>query len=97
MTELNTVSSGNIVLIASSVSCVIGLTWGGVKFEWTSAQVLAPLVLGLVGMCGFLVYEATVAKEPVVSCLLMMSILVTQTLLRSRTHSFLIVQVSVGE
>ena len=46
---------------------VIGLTWGGVRYAWTSAKVLAPLVIGLVGMILFVFYEAKVAKEPLVS------------------------------
>ncbi|KAJ3552285.1 hypothetical protein NM688_g4228 [Phlebia brevispora] len=57
---------GNVIIIASSTACVIGLTWGGVKFAWSSAQVLAPLIIGLVGIAGFLVYEAKIASEPVV-------------------------------
>ncbi|GJE88880.1 MFS general substrate transporter [Phanerochaete sordida] len=57
---------GNVLIIASSSACVIGLTWGGVQFPWTSAHVLAPLILGLVGIIGFLVYEALVASEPLV-------------------------------
>ncbi|KAJ3552511.1 hypothetical protein NM688_g4116 [Phlebia brevispora] len=57
---------GNIIIIASSTACVVGLTWGGVKFAWSSAQVLTPLILGLAGIAFFLLYEAKIAKEPVV-------------------------------
>ncbi|EKM56789.1 uncharacterized protein PHACADRAFT_254111 [Phanerochaete carnosa HHB-10118-sp] len=57
---------GNFLIIASSSSCVIALTWGGVKFPWKSAHILVPLILGLVGIVAFFVYEAKVAKEPIV-------------------------------
>lgn len=57
---------GNFLIIAASSSTVIGLTWGGVQFPWSSANVLVPLIIGLVGMAGFLVYEATLAREPLV-------------------------------
>lgn len=55
------------MITSSSTACVIGLTWGGVRFAWTSPQVLVPLILGLTGIFGFLVYEATIANEPLVS------------------------------
>ncbi|KAG8914322.1 hypothetical protein FRC00_014482 [Tulasnella sp. 408] len=45
---------------------VIALTWAGAKHPWSSYQVLLPLVLGLVLIAGFFVYEAKVAVEPVV-------------------------------
>ncbi|KAJ3559559.1 hypothetical protein NM688_g271 [Phlebia brevispora] len=57
---------GNFIIIAASTSACIGLTWGGVRFAWSSAQVLVPLILGLVGIIVFLIYEATWAKDPVV-------------------------------
>lgn len=57
---------GNFMIIASSSACVIGLTWGGVKFPWSSAHVLCPLIIGIVGIVLFLVYEALVAREPLV-------------------------------
>ena len=58
--------SGNFLIISSSSAVVIGLTWGGVQYTWTSAKVLAPLVVGLVGMVLFVLYEAKVAKNPIV-------------------------------
>ena len=61
--------SGNFLIIASSTSCAIALTWGGIRFPWSSANILVPLILGLVGIIAFLVYEATLAKHPIVSSL----------------------------
>lgn len=45
---------------------MIGLTWGGVQFPWSSAHILVPLVLGIVGLIAFLIYEAYVPEEPIV-------------------------------
>lgn len=59
--------SGNILVIASTTAVVIGVTWGGVQYPWSSARVLVPLILGLVGLAGFFVYEATLAHNPIVS------------------------------
>ncbi|KAI0343447.1 MFS general substrate transporter [Trametopsis cervina] len=57
---------GNAIIIASSSSCLLALTWGGVTFPWVSVHVLLPLILGLLGSGIFLIYEALVAKEPIV-------------------------------
>jgi hypothetical protein len=48
---------GNILITSSTTSVVIGLTWGGIQYPWSSASVLVPLVLGLVGLAAFVVYE----------------------------------------
>ena len=61
--------SGNGLIVGSSTSAILGLTWGGVAYPWVSANVLVPLVLGLVGIGAFLVYEARYAKHPLVSFL----------------------------
>lgn len=45
---------------------MIALTWGGINYPWTSARVLVPLILGLVGIVLFFIYEEFVAVEPVV-------------------------------
>ncbi|KAI5119018.1 hypothetical protein M0805_001877 [Coniferiporia weirii] len=58
--------TGNFLVIAATTAAVIGLTWGGVKFPWSSAQVLVPLILGIVGFIGFIVYEAKVPEQPLV-------------------------------
>ncbi|GJE99893.1 MFS general substrate transporter [Phanerochaete sordida] len=76
---------GNVLIIASSSACVIGLTWGGVQFPWTSAHVLAPLIIGVVGILGFLVYEALVAREPLVP----FSLIANRTSLSGYIQTFL--------
>lgn len=58
--------SGNFLVVASSASVVVALTWGGVKFAWSSVHVLVPLIVGLVGLGLFLIYEATYSKDPLV-------------------------------
>lgn len=60
------INRGNFLIISSSTAVVIGLSWGGVRYSWTSAHVLAPLIIGLIGIVVFIVYEAKVAKEPIV-------------------------------
>ncbi|KAF7356272.1 Efflux pump FUS6 [Mycena venus] len=57
---------GNILVVASTTSVMIGLTWGGVQYAWSSARILASLILGGVGLVVFLWYEFTVATDPIV-------------------------------
>ncbi|KAL4246492.1 MFS transporter superfamily protein [Abortiporus biennis] len=57
---------GNLLIIGSSAAAVIGLTWGGVKYPWTSWHTLVPLIIGLVGIVVFVIYEFTLATEPIV-------------------------------
>ncbi|KAF4448634.1 hypothetical protein F53441_7983 [Fusarium austroafricanum] len=57
---------GNAILMASSVSILIALTWAGPVYPWSDARILAPLIIGLLGLVGFVVYEASgIPSEPV--------------------------------
>ena len=58
--------SGTFLVIASTAACVIGLTWSGVQYSWTSAPVLVPLIAGLVGLAVFIAYEGIIPEHPLV-------------------------------
>ncbi|KAH9956870.1 iron permease [Russula dissimulans] len=64
---------GNILITASTTSLVIGLTWGGIQYPWSSAHVLSPLVIGFVGLGIFLIYEVYICKPPVSPIMLRMN------------------------
>ncbi|GAA5857413.1 hypothetical protein JCM3766R1_000179, partial [Sporobolomyces carnicolor] len=72
------------LFIASSTSAIVGLTWGGVKYSWSSVHVLAPLVLGLAGLVVF-VYLERFAKHPTVP----FEILTTRTAVAGYITTFL--------
>ncbi|KIP04433.1 hypothetical protein PHLGIDRAFT_120696 [Phlebiopsis gigantea 11061_1 CR5-6] len=57
---------GNAIVISGTTLAVVGLTFGGVRFPWSSVQVLAPLIIGLALIAGFMVYEAKIPREPTV-------------------------------
>ncbi|KAL1941010.1 hypothetical protein VTO73DRAFT_7646 [Trametes versicolor] len=57
---------GNVLVIGSTTSALLGLTWGGVQFPWSSARVLVPLILGFVGIVAWVVYEVMVPAEPTI-------------------------------
>lgn len=57
---------GNAILIASSVSILIALTWAGPLYPWSDYHILVPLIIGLIGLAGFGVFEgSTIPVEPV--------------------------------
>ncbi|TBU37746.1 major facilitator superfamily domain-containing protein [Dichomitus squalens] len=55
---------GNLIIIAGTTVALIGLTWGGVAYKWTSPHTLATLVIGFVFIGMFFVYERLVPNEP---------------------------------
>jgi len=58
---------GNLLLIASTVSVLYALTYGGGVLPWSSWRIIFPLVIGLVGLVIFMFYEnLSFVKEPVV-------------------------------
>lgn len=53
---------GIFLMSGSFASLIIGLTWGGSTYAWSSSKVVAPLVVGCVGLLGFGLYEAFATK-----------------------------------
>jgi MFS family permease len=48
---------GSTFFIASMVSFLIPLTWGGVMYSWSSWHTLVPLIIGIAGVVAFGFYE----------------------------------------
>lgn len=57
---------GNAIFIGAVVAVLLALTWGGPVYHWNSAQILVPLILGLLGLLAFIAFEWTpqLAPEP---------------------------------
>ncbi|GAA5954646.1 hypothetical protein JCM3765_003841 [Sporobolomyces pararoseus] len=55
----------NLLFVASATSAILGLTWGGVTYSWTSFHTLVPLILGLAGIVLF-IYLERFSKHPTV-------------------------------
>ncbi|KAI1497499.1 MFS general substrate transporter [Biscogniauxia marginata] len=57
---------GNTLLVASTVSVLIALTWAGSEYPWSSYRILIPLIISLAGLVGFFCLEgSTWVPEPV--------------------------------
>ncbi|KAI4724778.1 putative efflux pump antibiotic resistance protein [Aureobasidium sp. EXF-10728] len=56
--------TGIFLSIASTTLFLIGISWGGTEYSWSSATTLCPLILGLVGVVCTIVYEMKLASTP---------------------------------
>lgn len=52
---------GNTILILAVTSVLLAPTWGGTVHVWSLWRTIVPLVLGMAGLAGFLVYKASPA------------------------------------
>ncbi|KAJ7191888.1 iron permease [Mycena pura] len=57
---------GNFLVAGSTASVMIGLTWGGIQFPWSSPRILSALIIGVLGLLVFSWYEFSIAKNPIV-------------------------------
>ncbi|PWY85554.1 multidrug resistance protein Fnx1 [Aspergillus eucalypticola CBS 122712] len=51
--------AGNTLLVASVLAVLLALTWGGTEHPWSSWRTILPLVLGILGLAGFMVFQAS--------------------------------------
>lgn len=57
---------GNAMIISAMVGLALGTTWGGVRYPWISPEILVPIVLGLILLVAFFIFELRCAKHPTV-------------------------------
>ncbi|PMD57931.1 MFS general substrate transporter [Hyaloscypha bicolor E] len=57
---------GSFIFIAATTSFLIPITWGGVMYEWKSWRTLVPMMLGIFGLLGFIVYSVSFSSEPLI-------------------------------
>jgi hypothetical protein len=48
---------GALLFVGSITSLLVGLSWGGIQYRWASIQTIGPLLIGLAGLGGFLVWQ----------------------------------------
>lgn len=60
--------TGNLIFIGACASTLIATTWGGSVYPWSSYHVLVPLIIGPLGLIGFVVFESfpRLAPNPIV-------------------------------
>lgn len=55
---------GSAFFIASTTSFLIGLTWGGSQYPWSSWRTLVPIIVGAAGFLAMVVWERYWASKP---------------------------------
>lgn len=50
---------GNAILMTSVISILLSLTWAGTLHPWSSWRTILPLILGFLGLIGFIFYEGS--------------------------------------
>lgn len=54
---------GSVIFLGSSTSFLVAITWGGVMFAWSSWHTLVPIIIGIFGLCVFVLWEAKLATH----------------------------------
>jgi hypothetical protein len=54
------------IFVTSTTLLLYGLTTGGTSHPWRSASVLAPLIIGFMGLGVFILVESKLTKAPMV-------------------------------
>ncbi|KAL2067811.1 hypothetical protein VTL71DRAFT_15907 [Oculimacula yallundae] len=54
---------GHSILMAAIVAIRIPLTWGGIKYSWSSYHIVVPLVVGFAGLFVFATHQYLIAKD----------------------------------
>jgi hypothetical protein len=57
---------GSALFVGATTCFLIPLTWGGIQYAWDSWRTIVPLVLGVVAILAFCVYENIVPREPII-------------------------------
>lgn len=60
---------GGILFIAAMTSLLLGITWGGVQYSWSSYKTWLPILLGGLAIIVDLVYESLAPQEPFIRIL----------------------------
>ncbi|KAF4919655.1 Efflux pump FUS6 [Colletotrichum viniferum] len=55
---------GGVLFIGGMTSFLIGISWAGVQFHWSSAATIAPIIVGAVAVSACLLWEKYGAAEP---------------------------------
>ncbi|KAJ9601900.1 hypothetical protein H2200_013615 [Cladophialophora chaetospira] len=58
---------GGAFFIVGTTSLLVGLSWGGLNFSWTSAWTLCPIIVGCFGILSTAVWERSFAAYPFLS------------------------------
>jgi len=79
---------GIMAILGLSVMTLLGLNWGGIFAQWSSPTVLCLIIFGVFVGIVFVVYEAKLARNPLVPMRLMHRLSNNASLLVCFAHGF---------
>ncbi|KAI2026499.1 hypothetical protein LOY97_003940 [Ophidiomyces ophidiicola] len=50
---------GTVIFVGSVSSILLALSWAGTLYPWSSWRIIVPLIVGFLGLAGFLVFEGS--------------------------------------
>ncbi|KAK3688031.1 major facilitator superfamily domain-containing protein [Podospora appendiculata] len=57
---------GGMLFVAGASSFLMGISWGGVQYSWGSFKTWLPILLGVLSIAAFLIYERFVPTRPLI-------------------------------
>lgn len=81
---------GSLLAIGSATAFILGISWGGVRYSWSSYQTILPIILGVVGSVGFFFYEEYVPVEPIVPTKVFKNLNCSASYVNTIIHSILV-------
>ncbi|KAJ7039336.1 major facilitator superfamily domain-containing protein [Mycena alexandri] len=78
---------GNLIVVLGTGLALVGMTWGGIRYHWNSVEVIIPLVLGIMFLGVFILYEFKVPQHPTVPRDIVGNITSLSGLLTTAAHS----------
>ncbi|KAG9245097.1 MFS multidrug transporter-like protein [Calycina marina] len=81
---------GSIIFIGATTSFLIPLTWGGIMYAWSAWRTLTPLLVGVGGLIGFILYSVYFSTEPLIRRSLFNSSTAIQAYLGTMVHGMIV-------
>ncbi|ORY70309.1 major facilitator superfamily domain-containing protein [Pseudomassariella vexata] len=81
--------AGTAISVSAVTTLLLGMTWGGVMFPWDSWQTIIPILVGLLGLFGFAMYEKRFPVEPIIRIDLLCSYNMLYSLMAAFFHTVL--------
>ncbi|EPE26755.1 MFS general substrate transporter [Glarea lozoyensis ATCC 20868] len=81
---------GATIFIGSATGFMMGISWGGVQYAWSSWHTIVPIIVGVAGFVAFYFYEDKIAADPVVPTSIFKNRNITAAYIQTVIHSLIV-------
>lgn len=81
---------GTVLFVGSATGFMMGMSWGGVQYAWTSWHTLVPIIVGVAGFVAFYFYEDRIAVEPLVPTRIFKNVNLASAYFQTVLHSLIV-------